>query len=190
MPDGFDRLRRAASASRTPFLAWPGERGKDLELEAASTGDPALLARGAEYLDQGGIENLRALLRSLSDGIRATTYGAEPPAEVTQHGIHLPGRAAPVSLEEWLEGRRAGRPAVAIAFYRARGRGLHAAMAAGVVYGIAGGFRQDLLLLLGPVWLWCMWPLGARSAGTPPGPRWPRDTPSQRRTAALGARTR
>jgi cobaltochelatase CobN len=119
MPEGFDRLRRAAAASRTPFLAWPGERGKDLELEAASTCGRALLDRTAEYLDQGGIENVRGLLRFLSDGVRATGYGAAAPAEVPRHGIHVPGRPAAATLPEWLASRRPERPVVAIAFYRA-----------------------------------------------------------------------
>ena len=37
-----------------PFLVWPGERGQDLELEAASTAEPALLA-----LTGGHFEALR-----------------------------------------------------------------------------------------------------------------------------------
>lgn len=44
----------------------------------------------------------------------------------------------------------------------ARGRGLRAAVLAGIAFGIAGGFRQDLLLLLAPLWLWSVAPLGAR----------------------------
>ncbi|HZU19054.1 MAG TPA: cobaltochelatase subunit CobN, partial [Candidatus Dormibacteraeota bacterium] len=64
--EGFDRLRRACGRARTPFLAWPGERGRDLELEAASSCDPGLLGLGARYLQQGGVENLRNLLRCLS----------------------------------------------------------------------------------------------------------------------------
>jgi cobaltochelatase CobN len=119
MADGFDQLRRAAEESGTAFVAWPGERGKDLELEASSTCDPDLLALGAEYLDQGGIENVEGLLRSLSDGIRSTAYGPAPPREVPEVGIHVPGSAAPSTLPEWLARRRAGRPVIAVAFYRA-----------------------------------------------------------------------
>ncbi len=50
MPDGFDKLRRAAAVSNTAFLAWPGERGKDFELESATTCDPALLEHCADKL--------------------------------------------------------------------------------------------------------------------------------------------
>jgi hypothetical protein len=46
----------------------------------------------------------------------------------------------------------------------ARGRGLRPAIAASMVFAIAGGFRQDLLLLLFPLWLWCIAPLGRRRA--------------------------
>ncbi len=48
MPEGFDRLRRAAVESGTPFLAWPGERGADLEVEAASICSAELLAQAGE----------------------------------------------------------------------------------------------------------------------------------------------
>src|SRR6202011_6155907 len=64
-PDGFDRIRRACLDSSTPFLAWPGEQGQDLELEAASTASGTLVSLGRRYLVEGGIENTRALLRSL-----------------------------------------------------------------------------------------------------------------------------
>jgi len=117
--EGFDRLQRACVRSRTPFFAWPGEQGQDLELEAASTGDPELLALGGRYLHQGGIENLQNLLRCLSDRLRGTDYGAAPPRQVPQYGIYRQGRTTPLSLAEWLTLRRPGRPVVAIAFYRA-----------------------------------------------------------------------
>ncbi|CAN5169614.1 hypothetical protein BH18CHL2_BH18CHL2_01490 [soil metagenome] len=47
---------------------------------------------------------------------------------------------------------------LAAAFWHARlagGRGLFLASAA---FGLVAGFRQDLLLLLGPLWLWAAWP--------------------------------
>jgi cobaltochelatase CobN len=117
--EGFDRLQRACVRSRTPLLAWPGEQGQDLELEAASTGDPELLALGAGYLQQGGIENLQNFLRCLSDRLRGTGYGASPPRQVPQYGIYQRGRTSPLSLTEWSATHRSGRPVVAIAFYRA-----------------------------------------------------------------------
>jgi cobaltochelatase CobN len=116
---GFDRLRRAATDSVTPFLAWPGERGQDLELEAASSCAPGLLALGARYLEQGGIENVGSLLRALSDTLRGTSYSASPPREMPQHGIYLPGQLDVMTATEWKAGQSLDRPVVAIAFYRA-----------------------------------------------------------------------
>ena len=119
MPEGFDLLRRAAAESGTPFLAWPGERGADFELEAASTCSPQLHALTGEYVNQGGIENVEGLLRYLSDGIRSTSYGSAPPHEVPQHGIYVPGETQALTVAEWQARRRTKRPVVAIAFYRA-----------------------------------------------------------------------
>jgi len=47
----------------------------------------------------------------------------------------------------------------------ARGRGVAHAVGASIAFGIAGGFRQDLLLLLLPLWLWSIAPLGRRALG-------------------------
>lgn len=55
-----------------------------------------------------------------------------------------------------------GSIAVAWAGLWARGRGMRRALVATVVFGVAAGFRQDLLILLAPLWLWCVWPLGIR----------------------------
>src|SRR5256884_13737 len=118
-PDGFDRLRRACAESGTPLLAWPGEQGRDLELEAASLADPEVLARAGAYLDQGGIGNTHALLRFLSDGLRGTAYGAPDPVQMPQYGIYGPGETRPLTRDEWVARRRPGRPVVAVAFYRA-----------------------------------------------------------------------
>ncbi len=106
-PDGFDALRRACAEAGVPFLAWPGERGHDLELEAASTVPGQLLADAGRYWDEGGVENVANLLRALSDALRGTGFGAAPPAEVPRNGVYR--RAAAGS----------GRPVIAIAFYRA-----------------------------------------------------------------------
>jgi Protein of unknown function (DUF2723) len=57
-----------------------------------------------------------------------------------------------------------GSIAVAWCCLAARGRGLSRALLASMAFGIAGGFRQDLLLLLFPLWLWSVAPLGARRA--------------------------
>ncbi len=55
-----------------------------------------------------------------------------------------------------------GSIAIAWAGVCARGRGMRRALVATATFGVAAGFRQDLLILLAPLWLWCLWPLGAR----------------------------
>jgi dolichyl-phosphate-mannose-protein mannosyltransferase len=57
-----------------------------------------------------------------------------------------------------------GSIAVAWSCVSARARGLRAGILAGIALGISGGFRQDLLILLLPLWLWCVAPLGHRRA--------------------------
>ena len=57
-----------------------------------------------------------------------------------------------------------GSIAVAWCCVAARGRGPQPALLASAAFGIAGGFRQDLLFLLFPLWLWCVAPLRVRRA--------------------------
>jgi len=52
---------------------------------------------------------------------------------------------------------------LALVFVTARGRGTSAIVVASVVFGLAAGFRQDLLLFLGPLWLWAVAPAPWRS---------------------------
>lgn len=55
-----------------------------------------------------------------------------------------------------------GSIVVASACLWARSRGTRAALLASATFAVAGGFRQDLLLLLLPLWLWVVLPGGAR----------------------------
>jgi cobaltochelatase CobN len=105
-PDGFDALRAACAERGVPFLAWPGERGQDLELEAASSVPRRLLAEAGRYWDEGGVANLGNLLNALSNALRGTDHPVEPPAAVPRSGVYR--RTA-----------RAGRPVIGIGFYRA-----------------------------------------------------------------------
>ena len=58
---------------------------------------------------------------------------------------------------------------IAAACLTARGNGLRAAIAASIVFGVAAGFRQDVLLLFAPLWLWSVAPLGVRRAAVAGG---------------------
>ena len=53
--------------------------------------------------------------------------------------------------------------ALAACFAHTRGRGMTAALIASAAFGAVAGFRQDLLLILGPLWVWTVWPLHWRS---------------------------
>lgn len=57
-----------------------------------------------------------------------------------------------------------GSIVVAAACLAARGRGTRAAILASATFAIAGGFRQDLLILLLPLWLWTVLAAGLRRA--------------------------
>ncbi|MEP6695146.1 MAG: hypothetical protein ABJB39_10930 [Chloroflexota bacterium] len=46
-----------------------------------------------------------------------------------------------------------------------RGRGIAAAVVASAAFGAAAGFRQDLLFIVGPLWLWSVFPLRWRERG-------------------------
>lgn len=48
---------------------------------------------------------------------------------------------------------------MAACFAGTRGRGTPAMLIASVTFGAIAGFRQDLLFILGPLWLWTAWPL-------------------------------
>lgn len=53
---------------------------------------------------------------------------------------------------------------LAAAFFVARGHGsVTPAALASAAFGVAAGFRQDLLLILAALWLWLVWPLPGRA---------------------------
>lgn len=49
---------------------------------------------------------------------------------------------------------------IALGLWSARSAGGTRAVAASAAFGLLAGFRQDLLLLLAPLWLWAVWPHG------------------------------
>jgi hypothetical protein len=53
--------------------------------------------------------------------------------------------------------------ALALLFRDARGAGPRRVAAVSFAFGALGGFRQDLLLFLFPLWLWMLWPAAAAS---------------------------
>lgn len=55
---------------------------------------------------------------------------------------------------------------LAALFWNVRGHGLRAILVASIAFGLAAGFRQDLLVILGPLWLWTVVSRGRRAALT------------------------
>ena len=58
---------------------------------------------------------------------------------------------------------------LAACFTHTRGRGMTAALIASAAFGATAGFRQDLLLILGPLWIWTVWPLPWRGRAVAAG---------------------
>ncbi len=56
-----------------------------------------------------------------------------------------------------------GSSALALAFWAAHHGDQRRFLITSVAFGLAAGFRQDLLLVLGPLWLWAALPHGART---------------------------
>jgi hypothetical protein len=59
--------------------------------------------------------------------------------------------------------------ALAACFADTRGRGVPAALIASAAFGGSAGFRQDLLWILGPLWVWTVWPLPWRGRAAAAG---------------------
>lgn len=62
--------------------------------------------------------------------------------------------------------------ALAACFAHTRGRGTLAALIGSAAFGAVAGFRQDLLWILGPMWVWTVWPLPWRGRAAAAGMVW------------------
>ncbi|MHB1709863.1 MAG: cobaltochelatase subunit CobN [Acidimicrobiales bacterium] len=107
-------LRAACIDVGAALVAVGGEVRPDAAMAAVST-VPAGVAREAHrYLCAGGPANMANLVRFLSDTIRMTGLGFDPPVPVPDVGVWdgagIAGNGS---------GRDAGRPLVAVVFYRA-----------------------------------------------------------------------
>ncbi len=58
---------------------------------------------------------------------------------------------------------------LAACFTYTHARGLTAALIASAAFGATAGFRQDLLMILGPLWIWTVWPLSWRGRAAATG---------------------
>ena len=120
MPETFDPLVRLCRERGVPLIACPGHQEWDQELVMACSVPPAELDTVFSYLIRGGVPNFQNLFLFLSDSYLGTSYGHEAPSEVPWEGIYHPDEPAGLDADDFV-GRRfvAGRPGIAVLFYRA-----------------------------------------------------------------------
>ncbi|ETW93686.1 MAG: cobaltochelatase subunit CobN [Candidatus Entotheonella factor] len=117
--EGFDRLTQACIANSIPLLAWSGEQHADAELTAASTALAAIVGEAFEYLRHGGVENVKQVLRFLSDTLLMSGYGFEPPSPLPEFGVYHPAYPEHVTVDDFTQQQwQSGCPTVGVLFYR------------------------------------------------------------------------
>ncbi|MGH2944189.1 MAG: cobaltochelatase subunit CobN, partial [Solirubrobacteraceae bacterium] len=116
-PDGFDRLREGCAERSIALLALGGEIESDAEMTALSTAPAGAVAQAGEYLRHGDVSNVEQLLRFLADTFLLHGHGFDPPHELPDLGVYVPG-AGDVAIEEAITRHDPGRPTVGICFYR------------------------------------------------------------------------
>ncbi len=115
--DGFDLLRERCAQRGVALLALGGEAELDAEMTALSTAPAGAVAQAGEYLRHGDVDNVEQLLRFLADTFLLEGHGFEPPHEVPDLGVYLPG-AGDVPIEDALTHVDPARPTIGICFYR------------------------------------------------------------------------
>jgi cobaltochelatase CobN len=116
-PGGFDVLRERCSEQGIALLALGGEAQPDAEMTGLSLAPAGAVAQAGEYLRHGDVENVEQLLRFLADTFLLHGHGFEPPHEVADLGVYVPG-VGDMALEQVLAGHDARRPTVGFCFYR------------------------------------------------------------------------
>jgi len=116
-PVGFDLLRERCAERKLPLLALGGELEPDAEMTGLSLAPTGAVAQAGEYLRHGDVENVEQLLRFLADTFLLDGYGFEPPRELPDLGVYVPG-IGDVPLDGALARHDASRPTIAICFYR------------------------------------------------------------------------
>jgi cobaltochelatase CobN len=114
---GIERLNSVARQRGIALAVLPGEDRDDPRLAEASTLPVDELHTLLRYFREGGLENLRALLRRLA---RQAGYAVDfrQPEAVPRLAGYLPGQGA-VTLDRLVAALAPGRPIVPLVFYRA-----------------------------------------------------------------------
>jgi cobaltochelatase CobN len=114
---GVERLSALARQRGSALAVLPGEDRDDPRLASASTLPPEELLALLRYFREGGVGNLRALLRRLArHGGQALQF--HEPAPLPRYAGYLPGHGT-LPLERLAQQLTPDRPVVPIVFYRA-----------------------------------------------------------------------
>src|SRR5205823_1612775 len=112
---GIERLSVLARERGVTLAVLPGEDRDDPRLDAASSLLPNELHALLRYFREGGLANMRALLRRLARYAEHTIPICEP-AAVPRLAGYLPGEGA-VPLDRLMQTRAPNSPVVPIIFY-------------------------------------------------------------------------
>jgi cobaltochelatase CobN len=116
-PEGFDRLRDRCRERGIALIALGGEAQPDAEMTELSLAPAGAVAQVGEYLRHGDVENVEQMLRFLADTFLLEGHGFEPPHDVADLGVYVPG-VGDVPLEHALSLGDPDRPTVGVCFYR------------------------------------------------------------------------
>ena len=120
MPKTFDPLVRLCHEKRTPLIACPGHQEWDQELVTACNVSPSEVDAVFSYLIRGGVTNFQNMFLFLSDSYLGSEHGHEAPSEVSWEGVYHQSEPDGMDVQDFIERRfQAGRPNIAILFYRA-----------------------------------------------------------------------
>ena len=110
-------------------------------MTALSLAPVGAVAQAGEYLRHGDIDNVEQLLRFLADTFLLEGYGFEPPREVADLGVYVPG-LGDLPLGEALAGHDPARPTVGVCFYRSHRLTGNTAFVDALCAAIEDGRRQ------------------------------------------------
>ena len=116
-PEGFDLLRARCRECGIALIALGGEAQPDAEMTELSLAPAGAVAQVGEYLRHGDVDNVEQMLRFLADTFLFEGHGFEPPHEVADLGVYVPGEGD-VSLDRALGSLSSDRPTVGVCFYR------------------------------------------------------------------------
>ncbi len=112
-PAGVARLREVCLRDGVPLVLLGGEAEPDAELTELSTAPAGAVTQAFAYLQNGGVENTAQLFRFLADTLAREGFGFEPPVELPDLGLYVPGVGDVSTVELDL-----AKPTVGVVFYR------------------------------------------------------------------------